>query len=236
MLTIILHHSAMELISNSICNVKHKAVKNDSLRRNKKAEEILLDISVHQPAIVPNKLHFVGRPDLVHLVMLQYHFLMELLSTDLQKNIQLIVHTRKDRVFVVPGSWRIPVHFIRFRGLLEKFLLEEKLSLGEEVNLLIEHKTLGELLQELNPSKVINLVETGEKDTNLLSSMPEIIQEQANTVVLIGGYQRGEYNLEKDYTGLIEEKSLIEKPTTAWMIKLEILSFTVNLNKSYKSS
>lgn len=218
MLTIILHHSALELITNSICNVSHNAIKNDSMRRSKKPEEILLDISIHQSAIFPDKLHFAGRPDLVHIFLLQYHFLMDLLETKIKSKIQLFVHTRDNQYFIVPPTWRVPVHFIRFRGLMEKFLLEGKINLTNESSLKLERGSIKDLIDLMKPHDIINLVETGKSLESVAVTMRELIEDEKKTVLLIGGYQKGEYNLSEKLQTKITEIRLLSKPTTAWMV------------------
>ena len=218
MLTIILHHSALELVNESICNVKHSAIQNDSIRRKKPDKELLLDLSVHQSAIYPEKVHFAGRPDLVHIFLLQYHFIMDLMDSAIESKIQLYVHTRNDKVFAVPAFWRVPVHFLRFRGLMEKFLIEKEISLGKAGKLILQEQTLGELVKNLSPDEIINLVETGEKTFKLNFATKDLIIDNTNTVLLIGGYQKGEYDLSKEISFQIKKQKIIDKPTTSWMI------------------
>ena len=231
MIILILHHAALELISNEICELNHTAIKNDVLRRNKKAEEILLDISVHQSAIHPDKLHFSGRPDLVHIFLLQFHHIMKLLPQDLSSKIRLYVHTRTDETFLVPQSWRIPVHFIRFRGLIEKFLVQKSIGLNEHEELELNKSNLGELLEKLEPERVINLTEKGRMDSNFYNGLQNNINSLKNIVLLIGGYQKGEIPVSTLVSYPIEEIKLIETPTTAWMILNILFSGFIIKNK-----
>lgn len=216
MITIILHNSALELVNEKVCNSSHKAILNDAKRRKKKPTELLLDITVHQSAMYPEKVHNSGRPDLVHLFLLQYHHIMKLLPEQCS-NIKLYVHTKNDEVFYVPQSWRVPVHFIRFRGLMEKFLIEKKIILSQTEQLELVQSNLQELIHQLNPIKIINLTEQG-------SFEPELLHEIQNPsssnqlVVLIGGYQRGEDNISGSLEKQIINLKLIDRPTTAWMI------------------
>ena len=215
MLTIVLHNAALELVNDKICNIKHAAVLNDAKRRNKSTHDILLDLTVHQSAIYPDKLYNSGRPDLVHLFLLQYHHIMKLLPN--AREVQLYVHTKNDEVFFVPQTWRVPVHFIRFRGLMEKFLKEKTIKLSESEELHLTNMYLSELVDSLRPDITINLTEQGKYNQELVQE----IQNQENKehiVVLIGGYQRGEIELSNILTQQFIEMKLLDEPTTAWMI------------------
>ena len=231
MITLVLHHAALELISNENCELNHTAIKNDASRRNKKADEILLDISVHQAAIRPDKLHFSGRPDLVHIFLIQYHHIMKLLPHNLSSKIQLYVHARTDDIFLVPQSWRIPVHFIRFRGLIEKFLVQKTIVLDEHEQLELKKGTLEELLAKLEPERVINLMEKGRMDSNFYDGLWNSITSIKNIVIFIGGYQKGEIPVSTLVSYPIEEIKLIETPTTAWMILNILFSGFIIENK-----
>ncbi len=215
MLTIILHNAALELVNERVCNSKHAAVINDAKRRNKNPKDILLDLTVHQSAIYPDKLYNSGRPDLVHIFLLQYHHIMKLLATS--QEIQLFVHTKNDEVFFCPQNWRVPVHFIRFRGLLEKFLKEKSIKLSETEQLELKNSSLNELIDYLNPETIINLTEHGKYNYDLLEEIQNP-KNQKHTVLLIGGYQKGEVDIAKTLNKSLIEMKLFDEPTTAWMI------------------
>ena len=104
MIYFIIHNAGLELINNKNSDVNHNAIKNDEARRKKKANEILLDISVHQPAIKPEILPTAGRPDIIHLSLLSFHHNMKLLDENIQTKMKLFVHTRNDIVFEVPSG------------------------------------------------------------------------------------------------------------------------------------
>ena len=166
MITIILHHAALELANDKICNMVHKAIINDARARRKKPTELLLDIAVHQSAIYPEKLQFSGRPDLVHFFLLQYHHMIKIIPEKYSSEINLYVHTKNNQIFFVPQSWRVPVHFIRFRGLMEKFLIEKTINFTNTDKIELQETTLKELIESLDPTQIFNLTELGEENEN----------------------------------------------------------------------
>ncbi len=228
MLTIILHNASLELVNENTCDIQHMSIVNDSKRRGKNPNELLLDISVHQSSILPDKLPFSGRPDLVHIFLLQYHHIMKILPDEMKANIKLYVHTKNEQIFFVPQSWRVPVNYIRFRGLMEKFLFEQGIKITEELQLLLEESNLQFFIEKINPDKIINLTEKGVKTNILNQVLLNYIKGSDHTMILIGGYQKGEIALQTKIKRPIENIQLIERPTTAWMI-LNIL-FTRFIN------
>ena len=224
MIIFILHHAALELISDQVCDVHHKSVLNDAKRRNKSPEHMLLDIAVHQSAIKPDIMVNSGRPDLIHIFLLEYHHILKLVPENIQKNIELFVHTKNDEIFFVPQSWRIPVHFIRFRGLMEKFLIEKEIILENNSNIKIETKSLQEFLMKNQAQKIINFTEAGIYHPNLYEEMRNLIVSNERTIALIGGYQKGEVEI-ANMEGLnIDPIKVVDQPTTAWMILNILLS------------
>ena len=224
MIIFILHHAALELISDQVCDIHHKAVLNDAKRRNKLPEHILLDIAVHQSAINPDIIVNSGRPDLIHIFLLEYHHILKLLPENIQKKIELFVHTKNDEIFFVPQSWRIPVHFIRFRGLMEKFLLEKKIILENNISLEITSMSIQEFLKKNKAQKIINFTDAGHNGSNLHELMRTMITDNERTIALIGGYQKGEVEI-NDLQGLkIDSIKVVDQPTTAWMILNILLS------------
>ena len=217
MITLILHHTAIELVNKEACDLNHKAIKNDAKRRNKKAEDLILDISVHQSAIYPDQLRYTGRPDLAHYFLLQYHHMMKILPDNIVKNIRLYVHTRKDEMFLVPQSWRVPVHFIRFRGLLESLLINQEIIYNESEAIRIEKQSLEELIENIKPLKIINLIDTGLDKPKELKQLLQKIETPDQVIVLIGGYQKGEIEITKIKDYPIEAIKLLDQPTTAWL-------------------
>jgi rRNA pseudouridine-1189 N-methylase Emg1 (Nep1/Mra1 family) len=170
-----------------------------------------------------------GRPDLIHICLLQYHHAIKILSR-LTNKIDFFIHTRDDKVFLVPQSWRVPVHFIRFRGLMEKFLLEGNLKLQDNERIFLKKKNLNELVNSLEPNLLVNLTETGLKDFNTFETLNTYLENDQKMVLLIGGFQKGDYDLQKILKRDITNVSLTGESTTAWMI-ISILMTGLLLNK-----
>ena len=220
-LTIILHHSALELISSANCDADHNAVLNDSKRRGKSSEKIILDLSVHQSAMHKELQAQTGRPDIIHLCMLHYHHSLKLL-TDLMDNIKLIIHTRDDKKFVVHPDWRLPVNYNRFIGLMEQLLVQNELKISSSIKVKVEKKTLNEIIKEIKPEILFNFTTEGVKTKIADISSEKAILKQ-NIVLLIGGFQSGEYNLQLEGENTKNVK-IVDKGTTAW----EIMSLIFN--------
>lgn len=218
MITIILHNAALELINEKICNIKHKAIVNDANRRNKSFNQIILDISVHQSAIYPEKMINSGRPDLVHMFALQYHHIVNLLPEEIKSKVRLFIHTKNNEYFQVQNSWRVPVHFIRFRGLMEKFLVQKRIKFDKQEEMVLFSGTLKDLIYFIKPKLVIQFLDTGVYENNSLTKIKESILAEDETVFLIGGYQKGEVEADESISIPLKKIKLVDKPTTAWMV------------------
>ncbi len=111
--------SALELVPKEISH--SPAVISDSNRRERKASEILLDRSFHHSAMSrlkdPEKR---GRPDLVHVALLS----VTGTPLYLDGRVRVFVHTYPGVVLELAGKTRIPKNYLRFRGLVEKALVE----------------------------------------------------------------------------------------------------------------
>ena len=233
MITIIVHNSSLSLISSKKCNINHNAIKNDALRRKKNISSILLDIAVHQAAIYPEFLPFSGRPDLIHQILLIYHHNMKLLQSDM---IRLIIHTGDDLWFTVPKEWRVPVSYIRYRGLMEQFLSEHFIKISPTLQLKINSGSLEDIIASLNPREVIELTSNGEKiNFGSFISNHKLNNEIEHSVFLIGGFQKGFKDLDLRGNYSIQNSKLFEQPTTAWIVLSYILqSYLVEKEKKEK--
>lgn len=220
MITIIIHHSALELISKKNVNIEHKSIINDVIRRKKKTfNEILLDISVHQSAINPDIISNSGRPDIIHQTILTFHHNIKLLESKLSDKINLIIHTKEDLWFSVYNEWRIPVSYIRFRGLIEKLLHIGSIKLDSNTNIEIKNNNLDELILDLKPDKIIDFSINGELNNGtILDSVYGDILLDKHTILLIGGYQKGSVTINESLNQKYSQIKLFEKSTTAWNI------------------
>ena len=119
MLNFVLAESALELVPKEIAGSPD--VVSDSKRRGARAMEILLDRSFHQSAM--SKLEDSekrGRPDLVHAALLS----VTGTPLYLDGKVRVFVHTYPGLVLELAAKTRVPKNYLRFRGLMEKALLE----------------------------------------------------------------------------------------------------------------
>jgi rRNA small subunit pseudouridine methyltransferase Nep1 len=167
LLNFILAESALELVPREIW--KQPAVVSDSRRRERSPGETLLDRSFHHSAMVKlENSEKRGRPDLVHVALLSVTGTPLYLEGD----IKVYVHTQGGLVIEVEEKTRIPKSYLRFRGLMEKALVEKPTQ-----GLLRVHKmTFPELLKHIRPGEVFGLSVTGRhegfRETDCWSSEP----------------------------------------------------------------
>lgn len=116
-LRLVLAESALELVPKALQSSPD--VKADARRRKRTPDALLLDASVHQTAMqsLPNR-HRRGRPDLVHF------FLLSVLGTPLNRagRLEVVVHTRDDRILTFNPEVRLPRSQARFKGIVEGLL------------------------------------------------------------------------------------------------------------------
>ncbi|MHA1786019.1 MAG: 16S rRNA methyltransferase [Candidatus Helarchaeota archaeon] len=193
MIILILVDTSLELIPVEICKVK--AIKKEAERKNKKTRHVLLDSARHRPFMVNYKLKNKdkrGRPDILH------RFLLFALGTEASKEnkIKIFVHTLFNRTFEVKNDLRLPRNYTRFVGLMEQLLVKKKIPLQGEPLIQLKKQTLSELIDEINPTKVILLSEKGSlvKINDYLNGLPNL--EENKYVFLIGGFAFGEFSEE----------------------------------------
>lgn len=198
MITFLLYNSGLELL-NSLPEklLKQPAIKNDLRKRKKKPSEVLLDLSVHQSAFDSKDIVNRGRPDIIHQVILQYLFspLIHPSGNNQDSKLRLLIHTSSNKYFEVPSSWRPPLHFLRFRGLLEKLFHKRSLVVSENDCITLELGTVKQIIQKVNPSTIINFTSHATSEPLSLHAFADVLTDyykSPQTVLcLIGGYQHG---------------------------------------------
>lgn len=223
MLHLILHHAALELVPDTPAVVNHPAIRNDAQRRRKPPNQLLLDLAVHKQAIPPSDQANRGRPDITHFCLLEWHFAAQpaLELGHLSANhVSLTVHTRNDLSFVVPADWRVPVSYIRFRGLVEKLLVEGHLPAPTTVPLEVRQSSLDELVTRLSPTRVFELTQHGPLSSpEFLTHLPQVCNSpDERWVLLVGGYQRGSITLPPFDGVSVEPIALSSAPLPAWKV------------------
>jgi rRNA small subunit pseudouridine methyltransferase Nep1 len=185
MISLILSESALELVPSELKH--HPSVISHARKLGKRTSEILLDNSWHFAAMkgIKNEMKR-GRPDLVHFSILE----ATTIPLYLQNKMKLFVHTIDDKVIYFSQNVHIPKSYHRFEGLVEKLYQEKKITANNDVLLEIKEKTFSELLDEINPSKVIGFSAKGK-----VKSYENIAAEISHdTCIVLGGFQKGHFS------------------------------------------
>jgi rRNA small subunit pseudouridine methyltransferase Nep1 len=181
----VLAESALELVPKQ--TRRQPAVGSDSKRRQKDPSEILLDRSFHHSAMAKLKdSEKRGRPDLVHVTLLN------VTGTPLYLDglVKVFVHTHDDVVLEIAEKTRIPKNYLRFRGLMEKVLVERPKQ-G-----LIKVHSLGvkELVRTISSDEVTGLSVQG-KMTSIEELVRRVTIAQSPSVI-VGGFPHGHFSPE----------------------------------------
>jgi rRNA small subunit pseudouridine methyltransferase Nep1 len=185
MFSLILAESALELIPLELQD--HPSVLSHAQKLGKHPSKILLDNSWHFAAMkgINNEIKR-GRPDLVHFSILE----ATTIPLYLQNKIKIYIHTVDDNVIYIGENVHIPKSYHRFEGLIEKLFLEKTIQSDTDVLLEIKKKSFTELINEINPSKIIGFSTKGK-----LSSFEKISSQISNnSCIVIGGFQKGHFS------------------------------------------
>ena len=185
MISLIISESALELVPFELED--HPSVVSHARKLGKYSSEILLDNSWHFAAMkgIKNEIKR-GRPDLVHFSILE----ATTIPLYLQNKLNLFVHTIDDKVIHFGKNVHLPKSYHRFEGVIEKLYQEKKIMTKNELLLEIKEQTFLELINEINPSKIIGFSTEGK------SSSYEKIAAQIsdNSCIVIGGFQKGHFS------------------------------------------
>jgi rRNA small subunit pseudouridine methyltransferase Nep1 len=175
----------------------HPAVKNHARRVGLKPSEILLDRSYHHAAMKKLKDGGGGkrgRPDIVHFA------LMEALSTPLfmENELRVYVHTVNDKIIAIADNLRIPKSYFRFEGLMTSLFRDKEVKSEEGAVLMqLADGTLQDLLDSIEPEKVIGLSTVGVQGTTAEKAVAENISSSSsdnNCAFVIGAFPRGHFS------------------------------------------
>ena len=183
MLNFVLAESALELVPKEVRG--NPSVVADSRRREVDSAAILLDRSFHHSAMLRLKdSEKRGRPDLVHVALLS------VTGTPLYLDGQarIFVHTRDDVVLEIREKTRIPKNYIRFRGLMEKALVDRP-SVGLVV------------FRDADLEGVVKRVARAELTVGLsvqgrpiaIEKLGEQLAAARDPCVVVGGFPRGHF-------------------------------------------
>ena len=185
MISLILSQSSLELVPTELKH--HPSVISHARKLGKRPSEILLDNSWHFAAMkgIENEMKR-GRPDLVHFSILE----ATTIPLYIQNKMKLFVHTIDDKVISFGENVHIPKSYHRFEGVIEKLYQEKKITTNNDILLEIKEQTFSELIDEINPSKVIGFSTKGQNST-----YEKIAKEITdNTCIVLGGFQKGHFS------------------------------------------
>ena len=187
MFSLILAESSLELVPREIRH--HPSIVSHARKLGKKPSEILLDNSWHFGAMkgIKNELKR-GRPDIVH------YSLLEATSIPLyfEKKIKIYVHTINDKVIYLGDDVHLPKSYHRFAGLMEKLFAQKTIESNGSTLLEIEDQSFSELIDDLNPEKIVGLSSEGNSST--FDTIATKLNE--NTSLVIGGFQKDNFSNE----------------------------------------
>jgi len=187
MLILIIAEAALETIPKELWS--YHSIRKHALLKGKKAGEILLDRGYHHSAMIKlDNAEKRGRPDLIHISLL------EATSTPLyiEGRLEIYVHTITDKVIRVGQLVRLPRAYYRFEGLMEKLFVKGKINSKGSNLLELSDLSFKQLISKIRPTITIGLSTIGEKNT-----FEEVAKELAKYVkpaLVVGGFPRGHFS------------------------------------------
>lgn len=210
MINIVLADSALEVVPKEIAD--HPSVRRMAERRGKEPQKTLLDISYHYSAMKGlDQWDRRGRPDIVFITLLN------LLEAPLNRGglLRVFVHTRQDYVISIDPKTKLPRNYTRFCGLMEQLFEEGKVPPRGKPLMTLWKGGLKEVVGHLKPSRTVFLTEKGRKGR--LENLAKKVAEEERPLIIIGGFQRGEFGREE--LELADEKvSVYKEPLDAWVV------------------
>lgn len=215
-LSLVLVEAALELVPAEILG--HPSVRRNAKRRGKRPEETLLDRSLHHYAMtgLPGQ-EKRGRPDILHFCLL------EAMGSPLNRSggLRVWVSTQRGQLIEIDPSTRPPRDCNRFKSLMEQLLLEGSSPPGGESPLLrVRDMSLGGLVEELKPSRVVALTSHGASSSFAAAS--EVLGGSGSPAVFVGAYPSGP--MEEETLALADEAlSVYREPLEAWTVVSRLL-------------
>ncbi len=215
MLILVLAESALEAIPQEIWD--HPLIKRFSKLKGKHPRFILLDRSYHHYAMRNlEKNEKRGRPDIVHFSLL------EALGSPLNNEglLRVYIHSFDDHVISVSPEIRLPKNFNRFVGLMEDLFEHGKVPPKGKPLLMLEKKTLPDLISDLKPTYIILFDRTGRAKTFEEAALS--LTKQERPLAIIGGFPHGEFR--ETTLNLANEIVCIDPETLeAWTVVSRII-------------
>jgi len=216
--------TAIETIPFEIIHVN--SIKKYAEKKGKKASTIILDSSYHYKAMQKLSDHMKrGRPDILHLCLLS--ILNSPLTRKNPSNVEILVHTYKNEVIRVNPITRLPKHYLRFIGLMEKLYQEKIINSKNDY-----------LMEILKGKSMENCLSDYKKDTRFLltvrgnqTNIAKFINKKAkkDIVFIVGGFPHGSYSTEIQALS-DNEISISELSLEAWIVLNRLITYRENTN------
>jgi len=187
MLVLVLAESALETVPKDLWD--HSAVKKHSRRRKKHPSVTILDRSYHHAAMrMLNESQRRGRPDIIHFSLL------EALGSPLNKEglLEVYIHTINDYVISVSPETRLPRNYERFVGLMEGLFEVGTAPQTGQVLLRLERKNMRQLINEINPTRVIAFSRIG--SPMALRDIIAKFSAERRLTAIVGGFPKGHFS------------------------------------------
>ncbi|TXT54268.1 MAG: Ribosomal RNA small subunit methyltransferase Nep1 [Promethearchaeota archaeon] len=184
-LILILAECGLEIIPKKLR--RHPAVKRNTNKKLYSSQ--LLDSALHHSAMKKLKDYDKrGRPDILHLGLLNA------LGSPLNKsgNLQLYIHTIRNKIFKVNPDVRIAKNYNRFKGLMGKLLIDGEIKF-EDLSLFSPVKgSLKKLIESYKDPDVLLFSSRGK----LIKDTKQIFSEDLSKdyIGIIGGFQKGTFS------------------------------------------
>ncbi len=217
MIVFILANAPLELIPRPMWT--HPAIKKWAKIRNKKPNEMILDSSFHFSAIRDYGLDKNrGRLDILHRALLT------ILDTDLCSEgliSDIVIHTINNKVYSINSQTRLPRHYFRFIGLMEKLLTHGEIRTNN-TTLITQRKNLKEVLKNNNVTHTVGLSRRGQRIV-LDEYLEKVISKNKNIAIIVGAFAHGFFN--GDILQIIDKLiSIGKKPYTTSYVLCKIIT------------
>ena len=216
MLNLAFVETSLELVPPEI--IHHPAVKRNAKRRGKRAEESILDRSLHHYAMDKlDRSEKRGRPDIF-----QYCLLLAFGSPlNRMDKLRVYANTIQGYSISIDPETRPPRDGISFNGLMEQLFLNKKIPVDAVKPLMrLQKENISQMKRTIAPSKTIALSSHGKP-----SSFPEVakmLASEENPLVLIGAYPNGPME-ESTLAEADEVYSVYPEPLEAWTVTSRII-------------
>ncbi|BCU69252.1 16S rRNA methyltransferase [Stygiolobus caldivivus] len=179
-INLILLDSSLELVPKEL--LSHPSVISNAKKKGKDPKFVLLDKSLHYKAMSRLKdKEKRGRPDIVHLAMLNFLFLEDEIKGD------FFLHTIDGKIIRVSNKTRIPKNYNRFTSLMEQLLRYKRVPVNSNEPLMeITDLTLKSLKKKY---KLAVLSEGGEK-----VPIRDICELGDSWLIGVGAFPHGDFS------------------------------------------